>query len=227
MTAPAARPRSPWVVFVACYLLAGVAAVRVVAGIGDFYAMPEVTRFYADRAGDEAAGQVESFGLLILALFSFLVAAVYLALAILDALGMNPARVITWVVAGLTVVVSAIALLVGGYSGVPWFHDLALWLTAVTLVFAAASVVLLALPAAQRFYRSRRPVPPRPYPGPYARPSLLYPGPSLPYPGPVPPPPGPPRPGPVAPPPGSPGLVPDHAEAGGAIPPETPPNPKP
>jgi hypothetical protein len=180
MTGTAARPHAPWVVFVACWLLGGVAAVQVIAGIGDFYAIPEASRYYADAARNEAAGQARAVGLVLLAVFSFIVAVVYLVLAILDALGMSPARVITWVVAGLTVVVSTIALIVGGYGRVPWYHRMASVLTAVTLVFAATSVLLLASPSARVFYRStHRPVParPGPYPNPYARPPVPYPGP--------------------------------------------------
>src|SRR4051812_43228905 len=81
------RPASPTVVLLACYLLTGVAALRVVAGICDFYALPEVTRYYSDLNGDGGAGQVTGVGLVLLALASLAAGVVYLVLAILDGAG--------------------------------------------------------------------------------------------------------------------------------------------
>jgi hypothetical protein len=191
--APSRRPASPAVVLVACYLLAGVAALRVVAGICDFYALPEVTRYYSDLHGDGSAGQARGVGLILLAVLSLAVAVVYLLLAILNGLGMTPARIITWIVAGLTIVISGIALPVGGYDGVVWYRRAALGLTVATLVFAGASVVLLALPAAHRYFRARR-RPPSP-PAQWRPPVYPPPGyPQRPYPPAPPPvrPPGPP-----------------------------------
>lgn len=99
------RPASPLVVFAACYLLFGVAALRVVAGISD-YSLPKISWHYSDLNGDETVGQVTGLGLVLLALFSFVVAVVYLVLTILDGRGMNWVRIITWVVVGLTVVIA-------------------------------------------------------------------------------------------------------------------------
>jgi hypothetical protein len=173
------RPNSPLVVFSACYLLAGVAAVRTVAAIADFYALPEVARAYSLLVDDQVAGQTEALILALLALVSLLVAAVFLVLAILDGLGMNPARIVTWVVGGLTIAVSAVNLATSQDRGVPWHHRMTIGLTLITLVFVVASIVLLTLPAAHRFYRAalqyriaRRPLlrpmaqrPPYPVPG--------------------------------------------------------------
>lgn len=160
------RPTSPLVVFAACYLLAGVAAVRIVAGIVDFYALPEVSRAYGLLRDDQVAGRAEALGLALLAVVSLLVAVIFLVLAILDGLGMNPARIITWVLGGLTVAVSAVNLVTSQDRGVPWHHRMTIALTLITLVFVLASIVLLTLPAAHRFYRAarqyriaRRPVP--------------------------------------------------------------------
>jgi hypothetical protein len=148
-----ARQASPGAVFWACFLLFGVAALRVVSAIGSFYALPQVTRYYADAHGDGTAGTVAGVGLILLAVLSL----VYALLALFDSRGMDPARTITW-------------------------------------------VVLLALPAAHRFYLARRHLrqqarptfryPPQPPPGawyPPPPPRPVPPGPALGWP----PPPGP------------------------------------
>jgi hypothetical protein len=160
------RPTSPLVIFAACHLLAGVAAVRIVAGIVDFYALPEVSRAYGLLRDDQVAGRTEALGLAFLAVVSLLVAVIFLVLAILDGLGMNPARIITWILGGLTIAVSAINLATSQDRGVPWHHRMTIALTLITLVFVLVSIVLLTLPAAHRFYGAarqyriaRRPVP--------------------------------------------------------------------
>jgi hypothetical protein len=186
-TAPATvRPRSPAMVFAACWLLAGVAAARATASIAVFYALPQVNRHYADAHGDAAAGTTASVLFVLLALCSLVVAFLYLLLAILAGKGMNPARIIAWILAGLTIAVATIGLIINGYGAIPWLQRMSLVLTSVTLAFAATATVLLALPAANRFYRSTR----RPRPIPAA----LYPRPPYnAYPA-YPPPPWPPAP---------------------------------
>src|SRR6185369_9871631 len=88
-TAPATvRPRSPAMVFAACWLLAGVAAARATASIAVFYALPQVNRHYADAHGDAAAGTTASVLFVLLALCSLVVAFLYLLLAILAGKGM-------------------------------------------------------------------------------------------------------------------------------------------
>jgi hypothetical protein len=215
-----ARPAGPGVVFAACFLLHGVAALRVVAAIGSFYALPQFSRYYADAHGERQAGTLAAAGLILLAVLSLLGALVYVLLAVFDSKGMNPARILTWVTAGLSLVVGSITFLVGGYDAVPWYHRLNTTLTAATLAVTAVATVLLALPAANRFYLARRlrrqapptfRYPPPPPPGPwYPPPRPATPGPGLgwtPPPGPVPPPPprpaflpGPPPPRPMPPP---------------------------
>jgi hypothetical protein len=210
--APApARPRSPGAVFLACFLLFGVAAVRVVGAIGSFYALPQVTRYYADAHGEGSAGTLAGVGLVLLAVLSLLVAVVFALLALFDSRGMNPARLLTWVTAALTMGIGALTFLVGGYDTVPWYHRLNTTLTAATLALSAAATVLLAITPAHRFYLTRRRVRPRPPPPPPPPPRPVPPRPALGWPrppGPVPPrppgpafPPGPPPPRPMPPPP--------------------------
>jgi hypothetical protein len=203
IAAAPARPvpqASPGVVFVACFLLFGVAALRVVGAVGSFYALPQVTRYYADAHGERQAGTVAGVGVILLAVLSLVVALVYALLALFDSRGMNPARILTWVAAGLTIILGALTFFVGGYDAVAWYHRLSTILTAATLAFTAAATVLLALPAAHRFYLARRHLrqqarptfryPPQPPPGPWYPPPLprpVPPGPALGWP----PPPGP------------------------------------
>ena len=217
---PAARPVSPTVVFAGCYLLAGIAAVQVVAAVASYYAVPDAMRHYSDRAGDEAAGQLAAVGLVLLTTLSLLTALVYLILAPLAAGGANPARVISWIMAGLTIVVCTVALVVGPYDAIGWYRQLTLATTITTLTFAVTATVLLALPGARPYYRRLRQAMPRPmpdyrpYPGAYPMPyGHRAPGTQLP-PQPLPPPlpaPGPPvwrpqgvPPGPLAAPPAPP-----------------------
>jgi hypothetical protein len=115
--------------------------------------------------GDEAAGRVATVVLVLLALFSLVVGGVYLLLAVLDNKGLRAARVITWILAGLTITVTAIALLVGGNAAVPWYGAMTTTLTSATLLLAIAATILLGLPAASQFYRARKPPRP-PAPGP-------------------------------------------------------------
>lgn len=216
------RPTSPLVIFAACYLLAGVAAVRIVAGIVDFYALPEVSRAYGLLRDDQVAGRTEALGLALLAVGSLLVAMVFLVLAILDGLGMNPARIITWIVGGLTIAVSAVNLATSQDRGVPWHHRMTIALTLITLVFVLASTVLLTLPAAHRFYRDARQyrIAHRPVPRPMAQ-RPPYPAPGFP-PGPWPPQPLPRPPsgggqaGPGLPPGAWPPLAPPQPPSGGS-----------
>jgi ABC-type Fe3+ transport system permease subunit len=180
--------RSPGVVFTACLLLAGVAAARLTACIGAFYALPQISRHYSDSHGDSAAGAAAGVGVVAAALISLVGALLYLLLAYLDSRGMNPARVLTWLLAAVTVAGTVTALALDLFGAVPWFQRLAMTTDTITLAFTLAATVLLALPPAQRFFRIRKQA------RVYVRPGYPHPG----YPPPIWP--NPPGPGPGRPP---------------------------
>ncbi|WP_405102346.1 hypothetical protein [Micromonospora sp. NBC_01412] len=201
-------PAVPGVVFAASYLFAGVAALALVAAIGTFFAIPEFSAYHSERAGDGAAGSLAAFGLVVYALLAIVFGVVCLLLAILDGQGMNPARVLTWLVGGLAVCFNVALLAVGGYESVPWYAYMTRVLAVVSLALTVGSTILLGLPASHRYFRTarlarqaRRPRAAPPPPPPGYRPPPPPPG----Y-GPPPPPPGygPPPPGyrPPQPPPG-------------------------
>lgn len=148
--------RSPGVVFTACLLLTGVAAARLTACIGAFYAVPQISRHYSDSHGDSAAGAAAGFGVVAAALISLVGALIYLLLAYLDSRGLNSARVLTWLLAALTVAGTVTALALDLFGAVPWFQRLATTTDTITLAFTLAATVLLALPSAQRFFRARK-----------------------------------------------------------------------
>jgi hypothetical protein len=159
--------RSPGVVFAACLLLAGVGAARVTATIGAFYAVPQFTRYHADTRADADAGALAAVALIAAALLSLLAAAIYVLLATLAARGLHPARVITWILTALTTVLTLTTLALDPFAPVPWFQHLTRVTDAATLLFALAATVLLALPAANHWYRARTaarhtPAPPPP-----------------------------------------------------------------
>jgi hypothetical protein len=173
------RMRQPGLVFVACYLLAGVAALRVVAAIAAFFAVPEFTWIYSERYGDDNRGQAMALGLVVLGVLSLFVAAIFLTLAILDGRGLNWARIITWVVGSLAVLGFAAVLAISVYDAVTWYQRLSWAVAWTSLGFVLVSLVLLTLPRAHEYYRSTKPprVPPMPVmrPPPYGGPMVAVP----------------------------------------------------
>jgi hypothetical protein len=158
------RLPQPGVVFVACYLLAGMAALRVVAAVAAFFVVPEFTWIYSEQYGDEERGQAMAFGVAVLGILSLFVAAIYVVLAILDGHGLNWARILTWVVGGITVLSLLLILAIDVYDEVPWYQRLTGFIAWMSLGFVVASLVLLALPPAHRYYKSMKPPSVRPMP---------------------------------------------------------------
>ncbi|WP_043727592.1 hypothetical protein [Kutzneria sp. 744] len=154
------RGPQPALVTLACYLLAGVAALRLVAAIAAFFAVPEFAWLYSQQYGDDERGQVAAIGIVVLGVCSLLVAGVYLVLALLDGAGKNWARVLTWITGVLTVIGTVIVLAVDMASGVAWYRQLTVIIAWVTVAFAVGALVLLAVPPAHRYYRSLRRIPP-------------------------------------------------------------------
>lgn len=184
----------PAAVLLACWLLGGVAATRVIVAIGTFYAIPELRWHFAAQPTSDLPLPTGTSLAVLFGIVSLLVGAVYLTLAILSGRS-YVARIVTWVVCGLTVCACTPGL-VSGTDDVPWYARLVLTMNGVMLALAIAAAILLALPAAHRHYRSRRP--PRP---PMPRPVPRY---GYPYQIPYGPPQGPPPGSPPGPPPGPP-----------------------
>ena len=146
-------------------VLAGVAAARVTAGLGAFYALPQISRYYSDSHGDGDFGAAAGLDLVLAAVVSLLAGGLYLLLAVLNTRGLNPVRVITWIASALTVVYTASTLVLDLYHAVPWYSRLTVTTDTVTLLLTVAATVLLAVPPAHRFYQARRrarPAPPTP-----------------------------------------------------------------
>ncbi|MQY22651.1 hypothetical protein [Nocardia macrotermitis] len=158
---PAPRIQRPTPVTLACYLLAGVAALRVVSAIAAFYAIPEYTWIYSERYGDTDHGRIAALGIGLLGVCSALVAATYLTLALLDASGKNWARILTWITATLTIAVTALLLATTTATSLPWYHHFTTLIAYITLPLTIAALFLLTRPAADQYFRtSRRPPPP-------------------------------------------------------------------
>jgi len=190
---------APGVVLLACWLLGGVAAMRAVSAIASFYAIPEGSWQFAEAENDDSAGAAGALGLVLVGGFALLVAVIYVVLAALNARGFQAARIVTWVVAALTLCGTAPALFIDVYDTIAWYNRLTVTAVVATVVLAVSAAVLLALPPANRYYRQRRRPVPRPVPPPYPWPGY-GPPPPQPWPGP----PTPRSPGPTAQPPPSP-----------------------
>jgi hypothetical protein len=193
------RRVAPGVVLLACWLLGGVAAMRAVSAIASFYAIPEGSWQFAEAENDDSAGAAGALGLVLVGGFALLVAVIYLMLAALNARGFPAARIVTWVVAALTLCGTAPALFLDVYDTIGWYNRLTVAAGVVTVVLVVSATVLLALPSANRYYRQRR----RPVPPPYPWPGYGPPAPPPPRQWPGSPAPAPQPPGPAAPPPSS------------------------
>lgn len=158
------RIRQPTPVVTACYLLAGVAALRVMAAIAAFFAVPEFDWSYTERYSDPGRGHAVANEIVTVGAFSIVAAIVYLVLALVHAAGRNWARVLTWIVGSLTIVGSSIVLASAPAAVVSWYPRLETLFAWITLASMLTVLVLLALPSARRYYR----------PGRYGPPPLTY-----------------------------------------------------
>ena len=227
--APAARSR-PTVVTVAVYLLYAVAAIQVINAVLTFSIAGRITEAVRNAyAGTEADG-FESIVTVAFgggAIINLLLGAGFAVLGWLDGRGKNPARIVTWVIGGIALCCFGVGL--GGTAfvssfdtadtttGAPsdaelqrqldaaqpsWFEPTTTTLSVLSLLAILGTVILLALPAANDFFRKPvaggwDPTAP-PYPGVpgYPAPQGGYPGqPGYPGAGGYPAPPGPSYPG--------------------------------
>jgi hypothetical protein len=118
-----------------------------------------------DPALDPGAADSMRFGFLTYIVLLLVIAAVLVVLGILDRVGKNAARIVTWAFAGLPVLCSglfAVSGVVGaGQQGATvvlpqWYTVVDLTSAATATVAVVVACVLLALPASNRFYRERR-----------------------------------------------------------------------
>ncbi|WP_250032043.1 hypothetical protein [Paractinoplanes maris] len=177
--APGARPR-PTIVTVAVYLLYVVAAIQVINALLTFSISGTLTDAVRDAyAGTEAAG-AESFVTFIFiggAVVNLLIGLGFAVLGYFDGRGKNPSRIVTWVIGGISLCCFGASLgstaLVGSVGGdttaggpsqdevqrqldaaLPsWYTPATTTLSVLALLAILGTVILLALPAANEFFR--------------------------------------------------------------------------
>lgn len=211
--ADSARTR-PTVVTVAAYLLYVVAAIQVINAILTFSIANSLTDAVRDvYAGTDAEGaeSIVSIAFIGGAVINLLLGAGFAVLGFFDSRGKNASRIVTWVIGGISLCCLGINLggtaLVGSMdaggttTGAPsqdevqrrieeampsWFTPATTTLTVVALLAILGAVILLALPAANDFFRKPAATvawdPSVPYP-PYPGQAPGYPPAPGPYPG--------------------------------------------
>ncbi|MBB4958779.1 hypothetical protein [Micromonospora polyrhachis] len=198
--APTARQR-PGVVTISSYLLYLVAGLQVLGLIMALAVLGTLTDIYEEAyAGTDMAdvgATAATIGVIGGAIFGLLVAIGLVVLAIFNSKGKNPSRIVTWVLGGIFACCSGFGLLgtaasdalttnTGGTTtgpdpaeiqrmvdeGLPgWYNPLTLTITVITLIALLVALILLALPAANEFFRKpdvpgwEPPLPGGTYPG--------------------------------------------------------------
>lgn len=174
--------RRPTAVSVACWLLYLVAALQVMGAVLSLAYAGRIQRALLDAYRDAPTTGVSSvylFGAVLGAAVVLLLAVGLVVLGILDGRGRNPARIVTWVVAGLGICCTGYAGVSSALRGslgltenraangpdpsevvdairnaVPgWYFPLTTTLNIVALLSLIAIIILLALPASNAFFR--------------------------------------------------------------------------
>jgi hypothetical protein len=187
-------PGRPATVTAAGYLMIAIAVLVVLDAIVGFATLSTVAdatkKAYAGVAnGDQMAGAAQ-----LIAIVGFVVqlllGAGFVVLALLDLRGVNPARIVTWVLGGLGVLCFGCGLLGSGLQGqmtsgmqskngvdlaeasrkiheaLPsWLQPLQLTTGLLNLLMVIAVIILLALPASNAYFRRGRGGPGTPDPG--------------------------------------------------------------
>jgi hypothetical protein len=176
--------RRPAVVAAACWLLYLAATCQVLSAIVTLSQLGATKQAYTQVFADTPMKGAEAMFVAIEAasavVFGLLFAVGYVVLAILNGRGKNPARIVTWVIAGLAICLSGCALVssAGGLSGLGggnaangapsgqqiqqalsaarpgWYEPVLITISAISLLALVAAVVLLALPTANGFFRN-------------------------------------------------------------------------
>ncbi|WP_410628212.1 hypothetical protein [Amycolatopsis sp. cmx-8-4] len=164
----AAVPRLPSAVIAGSYLLAGMAAVEVTTAIAGFYAIPEFRYAQSRLAHNDEAGTVAVAGMVTYLVLAAVFGGLCLLLAMLTKRGSGAARVLSWVLSGLTVCFVTTLVLTGVYDSVSWYGDLTRLSALALVLLAAGAVTSLALPPSHVYFRAtqaaRQPRPPHPGP---------------------------------------------------------------
>jgi len=186
----------PAVVTYAVYLLYALAALQVITAIVQFSTLGTYSdimkKAFAKTTGGDTAATVTTAALAVGAVVSLLFAVGYVVLAMLDGRGKQPARIITWVLLGLSLCCGGYGLIsnaAGGSfmgnsrstegaptsselqqlikDGLPgWYRPVTLLVGILGLLIAIAVIILLAMPAANPFFRKQaRPTWEPPMPG--------------------------------------------------------------
>lgn len=202
------RPR-PGVVTVASYLLYAVALIEVFRGIVTLTTYSATSEaLTAVYEGTQMAGSAKTIALLSTvggAVLGIVLAAGFVVLGLLNGKGKNVSRIVTWVIGGLSLCCTGVSLggtallsslepgsnQAGGPSSaevqaridaaIPgWVTPVSTVTTVLILVLILATIILLALPASNEFFRKPA-APGYPYPG-QAYPQAPYPGQAYPAP---------------------------------------------
>jgi Ca2+/Na+ antiporter len=178
--APAPRVRPPvvtaatWLLLVVAALLA-ISFVMAVANSGTIGDVYEEAYRGTEQEGTEGAAVAGVIGA---GALNLLFAIGFVVLALLNHRGKNPARIVTWVLGGVALCCSGVGLALSGITAnlqvdtadgpdpaevqrmvedaLPdWYTPVSLGITIAVLVALAATLILLALPAANQFFRKR------------------------------------------------------------------------
>jgi hypothetical protein len=208
---PASRPGRPSVVgaAVAClFLLAAIQVISAIVSVFSFGPMIDAARDYAGGTteGDAVITtlQISRYGGFA---FAALFAVGYAVLGLFVNRGKNPARIVSWVVLGIGLCCNGIGLVSTAASGmftgggadtgssidpdelqrrmdaaIPgWANAVTYILLAISIIAALAAIILLALPAANEYFRKVEPAWEPPVPGgTYPAPGGTYPAPGQP-----------------------------------------------
>jgi hypothetical protein len=186
---PPPPPARPGTVFLGAYLYAGVCALLLTVVVASFWVMPEYRRYIVATGEVANASAAVSLAVGFFVVCAMFWGAVSLILAYFAGQGRRAARILTWIAAGITLLVCGFMLYLG-VAPISWFDQLTLGLNAAMMLLSAASIVLLALPASSRYYRevraaalARRAQQWRPIPPPYRPAFPSYPPAPGPFPG--------------------------------------------
>ena len=183
--APAPKTR-PAVVTVASYLLYLVAAFEVINAILVFATLSKVkdalNDLYANTALNNDGGTIVAVAYSVGAVINVLFAVGFVLLGLLDGRGKNGARITTWVIGGISLCCVGAGLGSGAFTGslgnssgnrtgptasevqsrladaLPsWYTPVTTTITVLTLIAILGTIILLALPASNDFFRKPAP----------------------------------------------------------------------